>query len=120
MNVYINLRCSRCRSRSCHDGYKLCEKCRVYKRQYYIDNKEVLSERAKLYRDANKEALDEYGKLYRDANKEAIAERNKLYREANKEAIAERNKLYRDANKERDRKLRREKFELSILASLGK
>ena len=45
------------------------------KKEYYIDNKEHLSQLMKKYNENNKEHMREYIKQYRETNKEAIREK---------------------------------------------
>lgn len=59
------------------------------KQEYYLDNKEIILERAKQYQLDNKEIIADYQKQYRLDNKEQKAEHNKQYRLDNKEIIAE-------------------------------
>lgn len=104
------------------DGLQIyCKECeKQYRKQYYIENKEVLAEKKKQYYTENKETIAErnkrwyadnkevmaeYQKQYRQKNKKAIAEKMKQYMKQwyaeNKKAIAEQNKRWRTENKER-------------------
>ena len=60
--------------------------------EYHIKNREILSEKKKIYRANNKDKICEQKKIYREMNKEKICERSKKYYEANKEIINEKNK----------------------------
>jgi len=75
------------------------EPCRT-KQEYYLDNKEKISEYKKEYRDNNKEKIAEKKKEWQEANKEQISERRKEYRENNKEKIIKQKKEYYENNKE--------------------
>ena len=46
--------------------------------EYIIENKEIIGEKAKLYKNENKEMCKEKSKLYYNENKERISEINKL------------------------------------------
>jgi hypothetical protein len=73
----------------------ICNKCvagRTYD-EWYEDNKEIISNKLKIYRENNKEQRKEY----LENNKEQIKLKEKEYRENNKEKIKE----YRENNKEK-------------------
>ena len=70
-----------------------------YKEIYRVDNKEILAEKAKKYREDTKQHIQEYY----EANKEHIKEQQKIWRDAHKEHLKE----YRDANKEHFNKLQK-------------
>jgi len=70
------------------------------RKQYYITNKEKITEYKKIYRENNKEKLSVKNIAYKNANKEVISDKNKVYREANKQTIKDKDKHYREANKE--------------------
>ena len=57
--------------------------------EYREDNRELLRNREKIYRENNKEKLLEKGKKYREDNRDILRERHKLYRENNREKIRE-------------------------------
>jgi hypothetical protein len=91
---------------------------RIWQAAYYKANKDEVSKKNKIYRDANKEKAAAYHKVYRKANKDRLAKTEKAYRDANKEKsaayakkyrienreyIAVRDKNYREANKEKIR-----------------
>jgi len=70
-------------------------------KKYFIDNKEQVLEQQKQYRNDNKEQIKEYyndnkerRKQYCNNNKEQIVEQKKQYYNDNKEKITERNKQY--------------------------
>jgi len=67
------------------------------RKQYKLNNKERIRENRKKYRLDNKEAIDKYNEQYKLNNKEKIRENDKQYRLDNKEKIAE----YYLENKER-------------------
>jgi len=60
-----------------------------YLRQYNIDNKEILSQKAKEYNEKNKEKITENKKRYYEENKEKFIERARNRYEKNKEKINE-------------------------------
>jgi hypothetical protein len=55
-----------------------------YHRQHYLDNKDIYIENAKKYREQNKDKVAEYRAKYREKNKDKIAEYQRQYRERNK------------------------------------
>lgn len=57
----------------------LASTCKYCSRQYYIDNKEYLSKKAKQYYIENKEEINKKSIKYYVKNKEHIKERNKQY-----------------------------------------
>ena len=57
----------------------LASTCKSCSRQYYIDNKEYLSKKAKQYYIENKEEINKNSIKYYIKNKENIKERNKQY-----------------------------------------
>jgi hypothetical protein len=59
------------------------------RKEYSIENKEVIAIRMKKYREANKEVLNEKSKEYREANKEVINEKRREYYGANRDKINE-------------------------------
>ena len=67
-------------------------KVNEFMHEYHIKNREILSEKKKIYRANNKDKICEQKKIYREMNKEKICERSKKYYEANKEIINEKNK----------------------------
>ena len=75
-----------------------------YRRNYYLANKERITENNRKYYLANRERIlaeqREYRRNYYLANKEDILENNRKYYLANKERILERNRNYYLANKE--------------------
>ena len=58
-----------------------------YVKQWREDNKEMISERQKIYNDGRKEEKKEYDRLYNMNNKENRRGNGKKYREANKEKM---------------------------------
>ena len=63
------------------------------KKEWAIDNKEIIAEQQKQHYEDNKKQILEKSKQYYEDNKEKIAEKGKQYREANKEIIAEKAKV---------------------------
>jgi hypothetical protein len=72
----------------------------AHRKQYRLDNKELIFEAKKKYREENKEKLKETKKNYHIENREAISKRAQEYREKNKDAIKLKKKEYYEANKE--------------------
>lgn len=90
-----------------------CKNCRKeYLEEYYKENKERISQKAKEYYEENKEQLKKNIKEYKKENREKISQKNKEYRIENIEQIKEyrkqniekinqREKEYCDKNRER-------------------
>jgi hypothetical protein len=76
------------------------EQHKIYKKQYKIDNKEIIKEKDKQYYIDNKEVINEQNKQYRTNNKDNIKAYNKQYASDNKEAIKESKKQKYINNKE--------------------
>ena len=74
-----------------------------YARQYYLKNKERISEQRAEYRQGKKDELAAYAAKYRAQNKEKISERARQYRERNKEQIASYASSWYEQNVERVR-----------------
>jgi hypothetical protein len=55
--------------------------------EYYQDNKEIITEKKKIYNEINKEKISKVMKIYCEEHKERIAEVKKIYREEHKEII---------------------------------
>ena len=69
-------------------------------KEYYNDNKVVLREQKKEYRQKNKDAIKEHNKQYYNDNKEIINEKRKDYCKNNKDKINQKAKDYYYDNKE--------------------
>ena len=76
------------------------EERKIYKKKYYLENKEQLSANHKIYNQENKEKIAAQRKIHYQENIEEIKERGKKYYEENKEKKAEYQKIYRQENKE--------------------
>ena len=68
-------------------------------KEWYEENKEVISTKQKAYKEANKEAISAKKKEYREANKEVISAKKKEWYEANKERLLAKRRAD-NANKE--------------------
>ena len=77
------------------------EELRDKKRQYTLQNKEIIADRNKQYRQNNKDKIRDKKGDYYEKNKEIIADINKKYRQNNKEKIANKRKQYYQENKEK-------------------
>lgn len=78
-----------------------CKECmKITKLQYYEDNKNIISVKAKKYYEDNKSIISVKTKKYKDDNKYYYSEYNKLYRANNKEKLNEYIQNWRDDNKE--------------------
>ena len=70
-------------------------------KEYYEDNKQIMNDKNKQYREVAKDEIKEQKKEYYKTNKQIIKDKNKQYIEANKEQTKHYQKEYRQANKER-------------------
>ena len=70
-------------------------------KEWYEENREILSEKKKIYAKANKEKFDDYNKKYQEENKEKIREQKKIYQEENREKFDAYDKKYQEENKEK-------------------
>ena len=68
--------CSRCRKQFDNniEGLKTCSKCREYKKQYKVNNSEAYISSYKTYYENNKNMLREKNKKYKDEHKEYMYE----------------------------------------------
>ena len=84
--------------------YAKCkEEPKLYKHDWYEDNKDYILEKAKNNYEENKEQKIKYQTQYAQENKEKISEYHKEYRKLNKETLAEKTKIYREEHKEEAR-----------------
>jgi hypothetical protein len=81
-----------------------------YKSQWYNENREHVSKKAKERYQNNRDKKCEYSREYGRTHKEEIKEKNKQYREDNKEIIKEKKKQYRDDNKEKIKEKKSKKY----------
>jgi hypothetical protein len=79
----------------------ITEKQREWNKQYWLKNKEILTEKRRIYRENNKAKLLEMQKRYRENNSEAIKEKNKKYRQENAGKLKEYSKQYNLENQEK-------------------
>ena len=91
-------------------------------KEWIEDNKETISEKAKIYREKNKEYLTVKNIIYREENKDAIIAQQKHYREENREHRIIIKRLHYENNKERLCKEKKEYREQNkeILSAKGK
>lgn len=97
-------------SRAKNGKFRLFSSCKVCQHKHYMDNRQRIIERARIYAVKNKDVTLAYGKKYREENRDKALEQNKKYYEENKEELLVRGKQYRDQNKDsiklRDREYR--------------
>ena len=60
--------------------------------EYYIQNKDEISETHKQYREQNKDKINEYAKQYTDTHKDKITEYQHQYYEQNKDEVNRKNR----------------------------
>ncbi len=70
-------------------------------KEWYLDNKDKILEKFKIYNQNNKEKIRENKKLYRENNKDKLAEYHKLYYQNNKDKVKENTKIYYQTNKDK-------------------
>ena len=58
-------------------------------KEYYMDNKGIIDDKNKQWRENHKDKVKEYKMNYRQINKEMLNTKAKIYREANNEIIKE-------------------------------
>jgi hypothetical protein len=80
-----------------------CKIPRRSKSELYLDKKEEILDKQKIYYEQNKDDIAQKSKVYREENKEVIRERKAKYREENKEVIRERKAKYCADNAEKVR-----------------
>ena len=85
-----------------------------YNKEYRLENKQKLCEKAKEYYNENKQKLYEKSKEYKLENKDKIAEQRKEYRLKNKQKLCEKTKEYQLKNKEKIAEKAKEKIECDI------
>lgn len=68
------------------------EKLKIKKREWYLKNKERISEKGKINRIKNKEKIAEMRKKNRELNKDKIRKQKQIYREKYKDKIREKKK----------------------------
>jgi hypothetical protein len=88
------------KSSSSKDGLvSVCSLCRKAKSaEYYVKNKEKVSNRNKLWATSNKEKHKNYLKSWYSANKERVLEEDKQWYLDNREAALSRGKEWRERN----------------------
>lgn len=87
------------------------EKTQKYNKEYYQNNKEYFSEKAKEYNTLNQEELSAYRKKYYDENKEYFSMKAKEYKINNAEKLREYNSNYiKDYYKNEINRLKRSEY----------
>ena len=87
---------------------------RIIDKQTYRDgSRDIINERARVYREQNKEKIKESMKKWYSEHKEEQANKQKQYQETNKVAIKEQRKQFYEDNKERLLKEKKEQYELN-------
>ena len=72
--------------------------CRTFK-EYYVDNKQAITEKIKQYRDKNTKEFEAYQKQYQEQNKEVLLGYQKQYREKNRETLLQKQRENRRQKK---------------------
>lgn len=90
-----------------------------YQKEWYLKNKERLSEKyqknkkdilekRKEYYEKKKDEISDYNKKYREENLDSLKEYNRNYYDENRDIILERQREYNDLNKDKIKKYQRE------------
>jgi hypothetical protein len=79
---------------------KNLKKVKNYQIEYWILNKEKLTNQAKKYRRLHKKEIFILNKNYYNKNKIEILKRNNIYKKVNKDKISKQNRKYMDNHKE--------------------
>jgi len=102
---------------------KTSEKKRIYNKNRYEKNKEIILKKQKeryekekirildsqkKYYNKNKEKIKNYQKTYNAINKEKVKQRKRKWTEKNKDRLSENSKLYRENNKEKIKKYKKD------------
>ena len=77
------------------------------------NSRDVINEKARIYREQNKEKIKESMKKWYDENKEEQSNKYKQYQKDNKDTIREQRKQFYNNNKERLLKEKKENYELN-------
>lgn len=96
------------KDKSKKDGFDIyCKECnKIRKSQYYLKNKELISEKNSKWKENNRDKLIEDSKVYYQLNKEKITKTKKEYRLKNKDILRIKNKEYWDTKGREIRRLR--------------
>ena len=92
--LFRKIVCRACNNQDCYIKYPNGYDGKVYRQQYYQDNKEQISQKHKQYREDTMEERLKYEQEYRDTHKEQSREYNKMYKQKNKEEVKERNRKW--------------------------
>ena len=96
-----------------------CKLCfSIYKKQYWIENKEKLKEYKKIHRSENKEHYQLYSKSYRQNNLDKLKLNQKINREKNKGKVSAYNSEY--AKSENGKQIRKKIQEKYLSTEKGK
>ena len=83
------------------------------RKEYRIENKELIADQKKRYADTHKEHIQQYQKKRYENQKETILEQNKQYREAHKEKLAEQHRKYLEEHKTELYARKKERYDLN-------
>lgn len=79
-----------------------CKECiKISSKKYYLDNKEKILYKYKIYKEENKDKFKEVSRKRYLKNKEEVSEKGKIYRLNNSEKVKEAKHLYYLNNKEK-------------------
>ena len=81
--------------------------CKLCKKKYSLENKELMDEQRRRWREANPGKVAEINRKWREENLESCRDANKTWREANPEYSRE----YQDANKKKISEQRKKSYQ---------
>lgn len=91
LEIYETLWINKYKSKCINQCIPFCIR-KLYKKAYYIINKEAHSEQAKVFYQVNRDNILKRCKIYYDTNRDAILEYQKMYAQNNKDKISNRQK----------------------------
>ena len=92
------------------NAYITEEQIKEKKKEYRLENRDIISEKAKQYHLENRDKLLEKQKEYRLENRDKILEQKKEYRLENRDTIKEKQKQYRLENRDTIKEKQKEKI----------
>jgi hypothetical protein len=81
--------------------YRSKEEINEIKKEYFQNNKVIMKEQHKLYRESNQEKNKEMKKKYYYNNRDILINKSKEYRDKNVEIIKDKTKKYRELNRDK-------------------
>ena len=91
--------------------YRTDEDKKKYHENYRENNRELINNKAKLYRENNLQKMADRDKKYYEQNKDIINQKKKEKYQKNKQIIKEKSKLYYELNKDSIKKKRNDEYQ---------